>query len=281
VEIFCLTVYASWVCGRLLNPQTQAATRRRIWLLFSLVFFGQLFLGISGIDQFLMTGKLHLPVPALIVAGPLFRGEGFFMPILFGSTLLLVGPAWCSHLCYIGAWDNAMGIRTRPQKLPTWTPVVRGAIFCMVVLTAIGLRILQVSPLIAVSLAGLFGITGVGVMVFISRKKGRMVHCTVFCPIGILSNYLGKIAPWRIRISSACTGCRACLPVCRYNALDMKALQQGTPHITCTLCGDCVNACKHGALGYSAPWLQSNTARTAFIVIVTTLHTVFLAVARI
>ena len=281
VEILVLALYASWVCGRLLNPKTQAKTRRTVWLFFSLIFFGQFVLGMAGIDQCLMTGTLHLPVPALIVAGPLFRGEGFFMPILFGSTLLLVGPAWCSHLCYIGAWDNAMGVRTRPQKLPTWAPVLRWTIFCAVVLTAIGLRVLQVPTLVAVSLAGLFGIAGVGVMVFISRKKGRMVHCTVFCPIGILSNYLGKIAPWRIRVSSACTGCRACLPVCRYNALDMKALEQGTPHITCTLCGDCVSACKHGALGYSAPRLQSNTARTAFIVIVTTLHTVFLAVARI
>jgi ferredoxin len=281
VEIIALTVYASWVCGHLLNPKTQAGTRRRVWLLFSIVFFGQFFLGIAGIDQCLMTGILHLPVPALIVAGPLFRGEGFFMPILFASTLLLVGPAWCSHLCYIGAWDNTMAIKTRPGDIPIWAPVLRWSILFFVVLTALGLRLLHVPTLTALIMAGMFGLAGIGVMVFISRKRGRMVHCTVFCPIGILSNYLGKIAPWRIRISSACTGCTACLPTCRYNALDMEALAQGKPHITCTLCGDCVSSCKHGALTYSAPLLGSDMARTVFLIIVTTLHTVFLAVARI
>ena len=281
VEILALAVYASWVCSRLLNPKTQATTRRRIWLLFSIIFFGQFFLGIAGINQCLMTGTLHLPVPALIVAGPLFRGGGFFMPILFGSTLLLVGPAWCSHLCYIGAWDNRMAVKTHLSPQPTWAPVLRWSILVMIIFAAVGLRLLHVPTIPAVAMAGMFGLTGIGVMVFVSRKKGSMIHCTIFCPIGILSNYLGKIAPWRIRISSACTGCRACLPTCRYNALDMEALAQGKPHITCTLCGDCVSSCKHGALTYSAPLLGSDMARTVFLIIVTTLHTVFLAVARI
>ncbi len=281
LEILMLALYASRVCGRLLNPHTQAQTRRRIWLLFSLVFFGQFFLGIAGIENFLMTGKLHLPVPALIVAGPLFRGEGFFMPVLFGSTLLLVGPAWCSHLCYIGAWDNAMAVQNKPGRLPAWAPPVRWALFIMVIATALGLRLLQVPDRTAVAMAGIFGLTGIGVMVFISRKKGRMVHCTFFCPIGILSNYLGKIAPWRIRISSTCTGCGACLPTCRYNALDKKALTQGKPRITCTLCGDCVSSCKHGALTYTAPLMHAARARTVFLILATTLHTVFIAVARI
>ena len=68
-------------------------------------FFGQLALGIFADPIFLMTGKLHLPIPAVILAGPLYRFEGLFMPILFISTLLLSGPAWCSQLCYFGAFD--------------------------------------------------------------------------------------------------------------------------------------------------------------------------------
>lgn len=62
--------------------------RTRARLLFSIVFFGQL-LGILVNPVFLMTGKQHLPVPAIILAGPLYRLEGLFMPILFLSTLLL------------------------------------------------------------------------------------------------------------------------------------------------------------------------------------------------
>ncbi|WP_462324703.1 4Fe-4S binding protein [Desulfoplanes sp.] len=281
LEIFILALYAAWVCGRLLDPQTQATTRRTVWLLFSLVFFGQFLLGMLGIDQCLMTGKLHLPVPALILAGPLFRGEGFFMPILLGSTLLLVGPAWCSHLCYIGAWDNLMAARYKPRSLPGWTRALRWTILILVVILALGLRYLQVPMVIAVLMAAMFGLLGIGVMVLVSGKSGTMVHCTTFCPMGILINYLGKLAPWRIRIDSSCTRCRACLPACRYNALDLHALEQGRPHITCTLCGDCVSACKHGALTFSAPMLIPGKARMVFTIVVTTLHTIFLGVARI
>jgi ferredoxin len=281
LEILGLALYAVWVSGRLLDPKTQAPTRRFVWFLFSLVFFSQLFLGLAGIEQFLMTGKLHIPVPALILAGPLFRGEGFFMPILFGSTLLLVGPAWCSHLCYIGAWDNVMTLKNRPHPLPGWTRTLRWAILVLVVLTALGLRILGVPTAYAVILAVSFGLVGVGVMVCISRKKGTMVHCTTFCPIGLVGNYLGKLAPWRIRITDSCTRCKACLPACRYNALDLQALEQGKPHITCTLCGDCISACTHGALTFSVPLLTPTRARTLFIILVTLLHTVFLGIARI
>jgi ferredoxin len=281
LEILGLALYAVWVSGRLLDPKTQAPTRRFVWFLFSLVFFSQLFLGLAGIEQFLMTGKLHIPVPALILAGPLFRGEGFFMPILFGSTLLLVGPAWCSHLCYIGAWDNVMTLKNRPHPLPGWTRTLRWAILVLVVLTALGLRILGVPTAYAVILAVSFGLVGVGVMVCISRKKGTMVHCTTFCPIGLVGNYLGKLAPWRIRITDSCTRCKACLPACRYNALDLQALEQGKPHITCTLCGDCISACTHGALTFSVPLLTPTQARTLFIILVTLLHTVFLGIARI
>ena len=70
------------------------------------MFFAQFVFGVAGVERLLMTGQLHVPVPAVVVAGPLYRGEGLFMPILFAATLLLVGPAWCSYLCYVGSWDG-------------------------------------------------------------------------------------------------------------------------------------------------------------------------------
>ena len=197
------------------------------------------------------------------------------------TTLLLVGPAWCSHLCYIGAWDNVMAARNKSRPLPKGTRSLRWTILALVVLTALGLRYMEVPILTAVIAASMFGLTGVGIMILVSRKMGTMVHCTTFCPIGSLSNYLGKLAPWRIRIAPSCTRCRACLPVCRYNALDLRALKRGRPNITCTLCGDCVSACQHGALTFSAPMLTPNRAGMIFTVLVTTLHTIFLGVARI
>ncbi len=133
-EIFwiCLfAIYGAMVSGWLL-ADSRGKVRSRIWTLFSAVFFGQLLLGLAGFSIFLMTGKLHLPVPALILAGPLYRGEGFFMPILLGVSLLLTGPAWCSYLCYIGAWDDRLArLAARPPApLPAWAPRVRPGLSC-------------------------------------------------------------------------------------------------------------------------------------------------------
>ena len=115
LEILGLSFYAALITEKMLDINQSSLWRRRIWILFSVVFFSQLILGLVGLEKFLMTGKLHLPIPAIIVAGPIFRGEGFFMLILFAVTVILVGPAWCSHLCYIGAWDNLASLgRKKP-----------------------------------------------------------------------------------------------------------------------------------------------------------------------
>ncbi|MBI3373533.1 MAG: hypothetical protein HY017_17545 [Betaproteobacteria bacterium] len=92
-EIMGLSVYAAWVTEKMLVPRQSPLWRRRIWGLFAIVFFAQLLLGLAGFTGFLMSGAVHFPVPALIAAGPLYRGEGFFMLVLFGATLAAVGPA--------------------------------------------------------------------------------------------------------------------------------------------------------------------------------------------
>jgi hypothetical protein len=94
LAVLALALYAAWLTGRFTHPDHGPGEHRRlrprIWALFSAAFFLQLALGLSGLTELLMTGRLHLPVPALIAAGPLFRGEGVFMLVLFASTVLLV-----------------------------------------------------------------------------------------------------------------------------------------------------------------------------------------------
>ena len=96
IQVILAMLYGGWLCYKMQDRQERPKWRKRAWLLFSIVFFGQLALGIFADPIFLMTGKLHLPIPAVILAGPLYRFDGLFMPILFISTLLLSGPAWCS-----------------------------------------------------------------------------------------------------------------------------------------------------------------------------------------
>ena len=285
LEIALIGVYAQWIGGMMLTPKVHRTVRPRIWALFSAVFFGQLALGLMGMEKMLMTGSLHLPVPALILGGPIFRGDGFFMIILFSVTLLLVGPAWCSHLCYIGAWDDVMSRRgPRPaykELLGRLSIGGRLGTLALTIGTALSLSAAGIPGTTAILFAAFFGLLGVGIMVFVSRKAGMMVHCTTYCPMGIVANIFGKISPWRIKVGDECTKCGACFTRCRYNALNERQVELGSPAISCTLCGDCVSACVHSQIGYHFPGLSRETARTAFIVIVVSLHAIFLGVARI
>ncbi len=281
-EGFLLALYAGWLSDRLRDQRQVKKMRPRVWLAFSLIFFTQLILGLSGFDKMLMTGKLHLPVPALIVAGPLFRGGGFFMAILFSASVLVVGPAWCSWLCYIGAWDDqASRAIKRPDHLPRWRPAMRVGVLIAVVLTAFGLGRLGVPIATAGLLAAGFGLFGVGLMVFWSRRTGHMTHCTAFCPMGWFATRMGKISPWRLRITPACTDCGACTPACRYDALYPEDVARRQPGEACTLCGDCLSNCPTGSLALQFPGLSPTRARTVLFVLVCALHVAWIGVARL
>ncbi len=219
-EILALSLYAGFIAGKMINPTKAPRWRLSIWILFSVVFFSQLLIGLLGIDQFLMTGTLHIPVPAMIIAGPLFRAERFFMPILFASTVFLVGPAWCSHLCYIGAWDAAASVhKNKPLSMPKWRHPVRIGILLFVAAVSFVLRWIGVSTVAAGGIGLAFGLIGIGMMLLWSRKSGVMTHCITYCPIGLLANWFGRLSPFRIRINPSCNACGVCRPVCRYSAL--------------------------------------------------------------
>lgn len=284
LQVLLMALYAGRVASMCSDPATSTRIRPRIWALFSLAFFGQLALGLAGFEKMLMTGKLHLPLPALIIAGPLYRGSDFFMPILFAVTVLLAGPAWCSYLCYFGAWDDQCSRRLSAIKeLPVWWQRLRFGVLLLVIFMALTLRFMQTGWATAFGVAAVFGLTGLGIMAVLSRRHGLLVHCTMYCPVGLLGNWLGRLSPWRMKIAEGCSGCLQCRKVCRYSALsitNIKARQVGS---SCTLCGDCVAACHTGQINYSLPFsvTGSEKARAVFVVLITTLHAVFLAVARI
>ncbi len=281
-EAFLLALYAGWLADKLRDQRLVKKLRPRVWIAFSLIFFTQLVLGLAGFDKLLMTGKLHLPVPALIVAGPLFRGSGFFMAILFSASVLLVGPAWCSWLCYIGAWDDhAARARKRPGRLPKWRPALRLGILIAVVVVAFGLGRLGIPTASAGILAAGFGLFGVGLMVFWSRRTGHMTHCTAFCPMGWFATRLGKVSPWRLRVAPGCNDCGACTPACRYDALYPENVALRRPGEACTLCGDCLSNCPTGNIVLQFPGLSPTHARTVFFVLVCALHAAWIGVARL
>ncbi len=281
-EAMVLAFYAGWLSDRLQDVRQIRKLRPKVWLLFSAIFFTQLILGVMGLDKLLMTGKLHLPIPALIAAGPLFRGSGFFMAILFSTSVLLVGPAWCSWLCYIGAWDDKFSRSLRkPDRMPPWRNKMRVTVLIVVMGTAFLLGRLGVGSFAAAWLAASFGLIGVGLMVFWSRKRGHMTHCTAWCPMGWVATRMGKVSPWRLKITPACTDCGACTPACRFDALYPADVLRRVPGEACTLCGDCLSNCPNGSIGINFPGLSPSMARTVFLAMVSAMHAAWIGVARL
>ncbi len=282
IEVVLLALYAGWITEKMLDAKTSPRSRSRIWLLFSAVFFSQFLLGLVGVEKCLMTGKLHLPIPAMIIAGPVSRGRITFMLVLFVVTALLVGAAWCSHLCYIGSWDYLSSRQTHhPVDLPRKSRLLRIGIFSAIILAALLFRVVGLTSTAVTGIAIAYGIAGVGVMVLISRKNGVMTHCVIYCPIGLAANLIGRLSPFRIRFKNTCDDCGACHYYCRYDALTKRQIQKRNPGLTCTLCGDCIPSCSKNALEYGFFRLPPETARTIFIVAILSLHAVFLGVARI
>ena len=119
IQIVLAALFGGWLYLQMFDRKRRGMWRRRIWLLFSIVFFSQLFLGIFVDSMFLMSGKLHFPIPGLIPAGVFYRGEVSFMPFLFLVTILLSGGAWCSQLCYFGAWDSLAAGKDGKREVPS------------------------------------------------------------------------------------------------------------------------------------------------------------------
>ncbi len=283
VEIFFISLYGAVVVYYMHNPANVAKWRKYTWGLFSLIFFSQLLLGISGFHTFLMTaGKLHLPVPAMIIGGPIFRYKIGFMTVLFLSTIILSGPAWCSHLCYFGALDNLLA-NGKPEKGKIkFKKQLKATTAILIVFGALLMRLLGTSYFTAAIAGGAFGIVGILIIVLLSRKKGKMVHCTSYCPVGTLINYARFINPFRMYIEeSTCTLCNVCTSHCRYDALNPEDIANKKPGITCTLCGDCITSCHAGSVKYKLFKFSPETSRNIWLFITVSLHAIFMALARL
>ena len=281
IQIVLLAAYGFIVSYNMQDPKKLPRWRLYSWSLFAIVFFLQLILGIFISEKFLMTGKLHLPIPAMIIAGPIYRRHLSFMTILFLSTIILTGPAWCSQFCYFGAFDGMAASKKRNRKGMKNILIYKNTVLLLVVIVALLLRLFKVAALPATVLGLFFGIVGMVIIIFLSRKKGKMIHCTAYCPVGSMVHYLKFINPFRLRIDNNCNLCTACVPVCRYGALDVSHIKKHKPGITCTLCGDCVQTCHSGSIHYKLFNFSPKTSRLVYLFLTITIHTVFLGLARI
>ncbi|MDM8003995.1 MAG: 4Fe-4S binding protein [Bacteroidota bacterium] len=281
LQIAVIAAFASVLEYNMLIPGRSGWWRRFSWSLFSAVFFLQLILGIAVDKVFLMTGNLHLPVPALIISGPLYRGELSVMTLIFLSAVILSGPAWCSQYCYFGAIDSAFaGKKTRTAPVQNRL-ALKNSFLVLAIAAALLLRITGAGKEIALAAGVATGVAGLLIIGFISRRRGKMIHCTVWCPVGTLTSYLKHINPFRMRIENSCTSCMLCSSACRYEALTPADIASLRPGMTCTLCGDCLPACRHSSITYRFPGLNPENARKAYITVTVVIYSMVLAMARI
>ncbi len=280
-EIALIAFYAAFVARKMQNPVNVPRWRKLTWTIFSTVFFMQLILGLSGFEKFLMTGKLHLPVPLMILSGPVYREHISFMTILFLSTVFISGPAWCSLLCYFGAFDRfASSGRTKRGKIKNKL-AIKSTIFFLAITVTILLRWFNVSLLWATLLGLAFGLIGIGIMIVFSRKQGRMIHCTLYCPVGSVVNVLKYANPFRMYIDDKCNLCMKCASYCKYDALSLQDIKNKKPSYSCTLCGDCLAGCKDSSIKYKYLKLNPVASRNLYLFLTISLHAIFLALARI
>lgn len=281
VEILLISCYGAFIVNKMKDPMNVPKWRKISWTTFSLVFFTQLIIGLSGFDKFLMTGKLHLPIPMMILAGPIYRGQLSVMTILFLSTVILTGPAWCSQLCYFGAFDNLSSGGKTSKEILRNKGAIKSTVLILVIAMAIILRWLNISMLISTLAAIAFGTGGILIMIFFSLKRKKMVHCVMYCPIGTLVNIFKHVNPFRMYIDQSCTLCMNCTKFCKYDALNPSDIKNSKPSITCTLCGDCLAGCHHNSIKYKFLKMKPEQARNLYLVLTISLHAACLALARI
>jgi polyferredoxin len=135
--------------------------------------------------------------------------------------------------------------------------------------------------LIATLVAAVFGVTGIAIMLVFSRRRHKMIHCTLYCPIGTMVSILKPVNPFRLYIDNSCDLCNKCTSHCKYDALNIQDIRNKKPDYSCTLCGDCLTACPHSSIKYRFFRMQPESARKLWLVLTITLHAVFLALARI
>ena len=164
-QMIIISSYAGVLYYKMSEPSESGKWRRISWLLFSIIFFSQAIIGISGADKFLMTGKLHFPIPGFIVGGALYRMQLSFMPIFFITTIILSGPAWCSHICYFGAFDNWIASKRKSKRLKNiW--IYKIMILVLMISVPLILRYYDINIIYVIILSSIFGISGLFIIYY-------------------------------------------------------------------------------------------------------------------
>ncbi|MCE9594215.1 MAG: 4Fe-4S binding protein [Planctomycetes bacterium] len=192
--------------------------------------------------------------------------------VLFAVAVLLtlvVGRFFCGWVCHLVAYQDLcawllgkVGLRPKPvrSRLLVWVPL--GAALYMFVWPSFARWLAGhgapewtasfqtddlwktfPSPAIAALTIAVDGF----LIVYLLGAKG---FCTYGCPYGAVFGAVDRLAPGRIRVTDACSGCGQCTATCTSNVRvhEEVALYRQVVDPGCMKCLDCVSVCPEDAL---------------------------------
>jgi ferredoxin-type protein NapH len=205
----------------------------------------------------LVTGAAFM---VLLAAGWVFPLIGYFIPacmILGIGIAVRKGRSWCNWLCPRGAFADAYLRVTSPaRKIPSWLrglPVRAGVMAFL--MGMLGYQITRLWP-DWLAIGGFFMLlltitTAVGVLLALLVHQRSWCY---ICPIGTMSNWVGKNRDPLGMNRDACVECGLCEKVCpmQLSPLQLKDSKGMDHRGDCLKCGLCVASCAKGALGITS-----------------------------
>ena len=195
---------------------------------------------------------------ALLAGAWFYPFLGYFIPVCMVAGIGLAvfkGRKWCNWMCPRGSFADAMLSKVSPGK--TIPRVLRSTpvrvLMIAVLMGVLGFQITRVWP-DAQAIGRVFVVllsitTGVGILLALIWHQ--RVWCYV-CPIGTMSNWVGKERQPLSLVKESCTECSLCAKTCpmQLAPFDLKANNVMANKGDCLKCGLCVETCPKQALSF-------------------------------
>jgi ferredoxin-type protein NapH len=195
--------------------------------------------------------------PVVIIGGWFYPVLGYFIPICMVAGITIAfgrGRKWCDWYCPRGSFfDTAVKQISLNKEIPAFFKSIAARIMMLAILISImTIQIIRVWPdpyKIGKVFVVLLTIT-TSIAIILALSCHPRVWCC-FCPIGSISNWVGK-GKKPVKIDSAlCNECELCHKVCPIQVAPYKFKNQGTEKVMdgdCLKCGICTAACPQKAL---------------------------------
>lgn len=97
--------------------------------------------------------------------------------------------------------------------------------------------------------AGIFSLTFLGLIIFLSLKYGR-AFCNTVCPVGTFLGLLSRYSLVKIKIEKdKCKGCGLCERICKANCISKT--DKNIDYSRCVNCYDCLDICTSDGIKYN------------------------------